>query len=89
MTVKRPRREKNDHLMKVHANPNDVYCLVKMMKLLRDYSAPHQINVFCQPVQNGQSHMDKCYYDPHKPTSPKQHAGMVRAVATCSDFDNA
>ena len=47
MTVKRPRRETNNHPMKVHANPNDVCCLVKMMKLLRDYSPPHQINVFC------------------------------------------
>ena len=89
MTVKRPRREKNDHQMKAHANPNDVHCLVKMMKLLRDYSAPHQVNAFCQPAENGQLHMNKHYYNPHKPTSKKQYTDMVRAISAYSGFDDA
>ena len=61
MTVTRPRREKDDHKMKVHENPSDAHCLCKLMRLLRQHVAPHQIYVFCQPVENGAMHMDECY----------------------------
>ena len=33
--------------------------------------------------------MDENHCDPHDPTTPQQHAEMVRAVAMCSNFENA
>ena len=59
------------------------------MKLLRHYAAPHQINVFFQPVENGDLGMNQYFYDPHKPTSPQQYSDMVRSVAMYSNFENA
>ena len=88
MSVTRPRREKDDHKMKVHENTNDVCCLHKLMKLLRQHVVPHQIYIFCQPVENGAMHVDEHHCDPHDLTTPQQHAEIARAAAAHSNFEN-
>lgn len=49
MAMRKPRREKNEHKIKVHRNNDDVRCLHIMMRAHREFCSPHQTHVFCQP----------------------------------------
>jgi len=88
ITVANPRREKNQYVMKIHANKNDPYDFVVLMTTYRGMCHPDQIHVFCQPMPAGELYEGKYYYNPNKRTSKKQYSDMIRKIAQFSDFDN-
>ena len=55
--------------MKIDENEEDVYLLCKLMNLCRNFCAPQQINLCCQPVKLKKLHMDRYCCDLHRPTS--------------------